>query len=478
MRPCKDFEANFPSEVAKACTRHLAMYLVADLPPYPELSNLALTNFLPCYEKLLTLNDFTNELCKVTEMALNNIDSQDWLAEKILVATLAKFQVVQKIPALLEILEAKYPWIRQIYVESGQSMQNGSDKILILEDAKKELLTALEAKKDEVVKLKESNAAPEKQVERQEAANKSLRMRHETLQAAHQSLQDDHKKLLATQKTANESVKAENERLHSVIKGKEETESILKGQLDDAMSLNAILEVTKKISNDKANDRIRETERQKEIAEAANKLLEEELLNVKETLRVSKVNAATAIEAENKLRREIKAENVKLKEQAKEFAVSAQQRRAVMLQNQIEALKTAHQDETQALKDATFELKEDLVKAERSCVDRTERVKYLEKRIVVEQDARTASSDRAIRLEKRLQKNDELLQSQDELRKVAEKAADIARDKVEALRQAAQHAQNDLDARKQQIESLKQQVETKKKELERTKKQYQDKNLA
>lgn len=380
---------------------------------YPELRSKAYDNFLNVYGEAISKSSIPQELCKLTESAFQDPDTRTKLASKLLDHAKGNIEVV-KASALADIFSKHCGrlWTRMV---EPRAVANGSNNVA----------TAWQQ--------------PMIPVERDVEANTADLEPPQTGHSGENIAKAD-------------EVYKQNVQLKTQMEESEFAKDQLRSELQDARKqIEQLKDNGRELIEYKV--RVAEVEKIDALSKAENKMLYSEIANVK----AEWVETKSKLDSKDKEIQKLlqAAESARLlKLQKADVNDSAHQRKNVLLQKEMVALRTENENIQTNLRVTTRKLEaeqdklrsaEDQQAKEVKQLDETiftqgEKITYLEKRVETEQAARKEQSQRAIDLEKKLQANEALLKKQEAARKAAEAAADIAVDHLNDIRRAAEKA--------------------------------------
>ncbi|KAK5070219.1 hypothetical protein LTR51_007916 [Lithohypha guttulata] len=488
-----------------------------------KMRRAARRNFMKLYESILAGGDLPETLSAMVENISQVMTPSDQLRQEILLVSRRYDAIVQKLPVLANILaadkslDAPKPVLEVSLLDMAISESRSSHEGIT------PLSHATEAIQPAPRVVKDVNIPTDQRPDQATEITKSSLANDEKFREVLEESRRECTKL----KIAKGAIEEENMKLKTVVENGRAINAELKKELDTAKAYVTELEKENKVQratisqqivlrHDKqkyefgaskasatreekegelkqAKVKIGDLEKDYELARDEIKHHLEEKKIIKKELEALKTQSSLPAKT-MPLSPKAESGNVQLlKSQLSGINDSAHQRKAILLQQQLEDLKTKYEkgveiatEEADNLKNAVYDLKVDLKASETAQKDsedkylaqvdalqraedaqktQAERISYLEKRVESEQDARKTQSQRATQLEKRLQRNDELLQAHDDLRKATELSADKARDTVDMLRGAAQAAKVELDAQKQECQKLRQKVDAAQKKV-------------
>ena len=493
------------SEIVKICTFHLTIYQAAAVPLFLQLRQAALNNFMQRFEQITVNELLPGELCTLTEKALRTTEPHHEIVARILDCVRQHLSIVEKNATLVKILSKGCGWDWNL-----RPRPNGCSDVALNEvKAASDTNTVIQPTNEgDIVHIGESDG---KRLELQGQTDQLKAGTPAKLNGTHQapsvvqSTQQAHAQLQAVVANAQTEIK----QLRDVIERGREANNQLKADLlsantavkDSSEKDNQIAELVDNLAAMAKNKT--DIEKNGEIDKGIIKHLQQELETTKKDLQLAKAAQKPAPSTENYRLARLENENAKLNAALKDTDGSAQQRRVVILQRQLEDVKTKHEFDVKKLKDAIYDLKEDLRDAEMlhreemqevirkkedegelvsvndyetlqgayegvqndlseswtTCAEQSAKITNLEQRIEKELESRKVQADRAAFLEKRLQRNDELLQAQDVARKQAEAAADATQNELRLVQRAFDTARHNLEAHTKSVAESRKQVE-------------------
>ncbi|KAK5957206.1 hypothetical protein OHC33_001577 [Knufia fluminis] len=198
-----------------------------------------------------------------------------------------------------------------------------------------------------------------------------------------------------------------------------------------------------------------------DTATAAMKLAQEDAAKAKSELARVKVQVEDS-RKENQTLAGLQAENMALKSVAQENTSSAANRRSVMLQKELESLKTQHKKELKAVKARTLELKhapqdkQDHLNAQFEVVDKLE--KRMEKQ--AERDMEKLKADHVAEVESLQGRLDDLQQKYEALEAAKVTEASQRQDVIQNLDDQIGDLQGDLDAKESALQECQANTQT------------------